>query len=76
MHYVRNEKLIIFLGNDSDSEFEDEVEDDLPTEEVDDTSNSNELNFVCPLLSCNEKFHGSVELMYHVQENHPPRGKG
>ena len=76
MRYVRNEKLIIFLGNDSDSEFEDEVEDDLPTEEVDYTSNSNELNFVCPLLICNEKFHGCVELMEHVQENHLPRDKG
>ena len=66
-------KNLFILGNDSESEFEDEVED---YSLVEDTSDSKELNFVCPFLICNEKFHGYVELMEHVQENHPPKDKG
>ena len=57
----------------SETEFEYEVEDDLDTEEVEDTSNSKELKYTCPFLICNEKFLWSTDLMEHVQESHTPR---
>ena len=68
---VKTKEFLFFLGNDFKTEFE--VEDDLDTEEVEDTSNSTELKYICPFLICNEKFLWSTDLMEHVQESHTPR---
>ena len=69
---VADKKFFSFLGN-SETEFEDEVEDHLHTEEVEDAPNSKELKYICPFLICNEKFLWSTDLMKHVQESHTPR---
>ena len=66
---VKIKEFLFFLGTDFKTEFE----DDLDTEEVEDTSNSTELKYICPFLICNEKFLWSTDLMEHVQESHTPR---
>ena len=65
--------FILFL-TENDSKTEEEFEDDSDIEDdSEEEEEVEELNYVCPILICNEKFHGYDDLMEHVQENHPRR---
>ena len=75
MQRIKINFISFLTGNDSktEEEFEDDsdIEDDSEEEEEEDEVE--ELNYVCPILICNEKFHGYDDLMEHIQENHPRR---